>query len=673
VSELEQRLAAVELELHQLKSRSAALQQHPEKPSPMHSQQQPVPPAAYRQEHNQAKQPAPDIPGFNQGTQPAPGMPGFNQGTQPASGMQSVNQPQQPGSRGQGYNQMPQPNPGMHPPASRPAPGVQGFNQPQQQPGPGRQHYHHTQQQAAFNAESYQASPWNAAQQPEKRSMESVLVKYVLPIVFIIVLLIGILMLFIAGIAFGLITEPVRCLLGLILAAGMYTVGLIQQRNKRRPILGKALLGGAHGVLLITISVAHLSYEIIGVVSAALFYLLSCGLVIFSAIRWRSQLLVCIAIVSAYICVFLIDTNQVHAVPLLLIQLLISVSMIILSTKLRYRIANGLAYFLLHFSLMATSSIYDQANNSFLIAALLTQHLVVFVQYMRSKQILPEYHVMQAVGVLAIMSWMSYIYSSQSVVFSAVSLLIAVSYAVSILYYERQELAENHPGKPHQLRIEISVLISAFSLLCFFINLLGRSYLELMLYVIGVVLILYGLRDRHYLLRWIGAAFSFIGVVGVMFSPLKAIFSYEVLCWVVILASFLLIYHECKRCFEEEKLSSEFLSTVLWIEAALAFWFVTIMANLLGKELGSPDSAPYFVSFAWLFYAIAAIVIGTMRQLSKARLTGIILLLVIAVKVVFIDITFLNILIKSLLFTVLGGVGIGVSYFLYNKTDNQNK
>lgn len=536
------------------------------------------------------------------------------------------------------------------------------------------------QQHLGAGAQQIPSAVPHPSKQASGRSVENILVRYVLPIVFIIVLLIGVLMLFIAGVAFGLITEPVRCLLGLLLATAMYVTGMLQHQRSKRPILGKALLGGAHGVLIITISIAHLSYELFGVAVAVAFYVLSCALIIFSAIRWRSQLLVCIAIISAYLCMYLIDIQNIHIIPYLLVQLVISVSMMLLSSKLNYRYAHGIAYFLLHFSLIITSNIHMQAANGYLIAALLIQHLVVFIQYMRKKQLHVESHIMQAVGVLATIGWTAYIYNGKSAVFLTVSLLIATAYAIAILFFERETSNDSNEEQAQlasfKLRIEISALMAAFALLCFFANLLGAHYVNLIIYVTGCSLVLYGLRDAHNLLRWLGAVLLAIGTVGIMFDPLRALFSYEMLCWIVLLASFPVIYRECKQALQYENQHNTSsvatrLSTILWIEAALAFWFITIFGNLIGELIGTADSEPYFVSFAWLLYAVAAIIYGTVRNTAKARLTGIILLLVIASKVVFIDITFLNILIKSILFTVLGGVGILVSYLLYNKTDQQ--
>lgn len=670
IVELEQRLATVEYELQQIKH------------SAQHQQRNAAPPA--QQQGSTQQQ-------FNPQLQS--GQQQFDQQLQPEQ--QRLQQPPfdqqlQPGQ------QLSQQRHTYAPPYAA-APNQQPFNQNQSMPmNPAAQRHTadnskpiHNQSAFGTGVHAQQAGSWggitnnaaatipNFAVPPKQDSnMESILVKYVLPIVFVIVLLIGILMLFIAGIAYGLITEPVRCLLGVLLAAVMYIVGIAQQRFKR-PIWGKSLLGGAHGVFIITISIAHLSYELIGVVFAAVLYGIAFGLITFSAIRWRSQLLVTIAVISGYLCMFLIDFANVHAIPFIVIQLVFSISMMLLSTKLSFRIAYCFAYMLLHVSLLITYGVHEYFSYKFLLAALIIQHLVVFISFMRRKLIGTEHTVVQIIGILAIISWAAYLYNTPggiSWVYAAVTLLIAFSYAIALLFFERmssQDIEDPQLLASINIRTQISTMITAIALLCFFTELIGASFLGLILLLIGTGLILYGLRDEHLILRWFGTCMAIVGATTIVFNVPDKLLSYEVLSWIIMLISIPILYRECKITFTDSKAQPNLLATILWIEAALIFIFMTIIANLMGDNINSASARPYLVSGSWLIYAIAAIIIGSARKLKKARLTGIILLLAIVIKVIFIDITFLNILSKSIMFTILGGVGIVVSFFLYNRTDDK--
>lgn len=662
--ELEQRLASVEHELKQLK----------------HTAQQPE---QTRRQHGQAEQQRP--PQSNANAYAPPHGPASNQHSN-----QHSNRPNQ-GSYAGMPAQQPTPYPTQQP--------AYMANQAQSLAFPANQVQHQQSQWDNRNVPPFQQplqqSQWDnrnappfqmppqqlaagALQAKDASSMESILVKYVLPIVFIIILLVGILLLFIAGVAYGLITEPVRCLLGAFLAACMYIVGLMQQRHKR-PIWGKVLLGGAHGTFIITVSVAHLAYELIGVILAALLYAAAFGLIIFSAVRWRSQLLVTIAVISGYLCMFLIDFDSIHTISFIIIQLVFSISMMLLAAKLNYRYAYGFAYMLLHVSLLITNGLQEYFSYKYLLAALIVQHLVVFVQYMRRQLVYTEHVVAQFIGIIAIISWSAYYYNNPggtSLIYLAVTLIIAVAYALALLYFERalsQEEVAQDLKRSLMLRTEISAIITSIALLFFFIELIGASFIGLVLFLLGTSLVLYGLRDEHPVLRWFGACLVFFGAISIIFDAPSKLASYEVLSWIIMLISIPVVYRECRHTFTGEKAQPNLLAGILWTEAALIFIFMAILANLLGDVIGNNVSTAYLVSMSWLLYAIAAIIVGAARKLKKARLTGIILLLVIVIKVIFIDITFLNLLSKSIMFTVLGGVGIVVSFFLYNRTDEKKE
>ncbi|MEI0737776.1 hypothetical protein VQ056_15745 [Paenibacillus sp. JTLBN-2024] len=91
------------------------------------------------------------------------------------------------------------------------------------------------------------AYPGQQAQVPREpkppKDWEHLIARVWLPRVFIVVLLLGVLWGFTAVVKAGYLTEPVRCLLGVVAAAVMYWLGERQLRSKREA-LGQVLLGG---------------------------------------------------------------------------------------------------------------------------------------------------------------------------------------------------------------------------------------------------------------------------------------------------------------------------------------------------------------------------------------------------------------------------------------------
>src|SRR5690606_3545829 len=135
---------------------------------------------------------------------------------------------------------------------------------------------------------------YQQSMQPKKpkqpRDLENLLVRVWLPRVFIIVLLLGVLWAFLAAVNAGIITESVRCWLGVLGAVVMYVLG-VRQINRDRAGLGKVLLGGSHSILILSISAAHLLFDLIPAAAAISLYLASLAVIIGTALRWRSQTL----------------------------------------------------------------------------------------------------------------------------------------------------------------------------------------------------------------------------------------------------------------------------------------------------------------------------------------------------------------------------------------------
>lgn len=228
IEQLEAKMKAMELELNELRR---------ERPGTGDPRQQPVNPGAHAQRPVQPQVPpqapyaSPQAPGAAYpnppGSQPYQGHPG----QQPMPGQPGV--PGYPGGPGT------VPYPGQPGTAGYPAQAGPHQGQPGQGP--------------------YYGQPRPAgsqAQRPPKPpkppvDWEHAIARVWLPRVFIVVLLLGVLWGFIAAVSAGYLTQPVRCLLGLVAAGAMYFFGERQVRGQREG-LAQVLLGGSVAVLMLT-------------------------------------------------------------------------------------------------------------------------------------------------------------------------------------------------------------------------------------------------------------------------------------------------------------------------------------------------------------------------------------------------------------------------------------
>src|SRR5690606_5949804 len=172
--------------------------------------------------------------------------------------------------------------------------------------------------------------------------------------------------------------------------------------------------------------------------------------------------------------------------------------------------------------------------------------------------------------------------------------------------------------------------------------------------------------------RIIGIVITSIAALNIITNVPTNIVSEETFAWLVLLAGIPALHAGCYRWLAPEKLerSKKSLALLLWAEALIGFIFLTIIVNIFTEQL-TRELRHFSISGAWLAYALAAIVLGIVWRKAKARLTGIIMLFAILVKVLFIDLPDVSLTIRALIFMLLGAVGIVASRVLYtNKLDS---
>lgn len=73
------------------------------------------------------------------------------------------------------------------------------------------------------------------------------------------------------------------------------------------------------------------------------------------------------------------------------------------------------------------------------------------------------------------------------------------------------------------------------------------------------------------------------------------------------------------------------------------------------------------VSIAWAIYGLIGIVLGSIKDHKPFRIFGLGLLFITLAKLVFIDLAYISILIRAILFIILGIIGIAGSRIFYKK------
>ncbi len=531
-----------------------------------------------------------------------------------------------------------------------------------------QQHYQHAQplqqersteaayqgQQPAYGQFPNMQQPANAPRTSSK-DWEYAISRVWLPRVFIVVLLLGVLWLFMAAVNAGYLSEPVRCLLGAVLAAAMYWFGDRQVRQEREA-LGQVVLGGANAVLVLTLFAAHMLYDLIPLGIAFVLYIMSIAFGVFIAVHHRSQTLVIIALLSGYLIPFLAK-SPANPWMFILYTAVFSIAMMLVSVRFDFRAAYIVAITVLHVPLLIlyAQGYYDNSKHLFLIAILL-QHFVLYgiTAAHRYRHKLDQM-ILLPISFFLLSLWMIGLYGSdEGYTFSILTALLSILYSVTAVV-----------SLKHKQMSQLFASIATYGWVVFIVDSVGRDYKASVLLILGMLSFILGIKLRSLLQQIVGLTLYLFSALLIFFNFMPEFFSPETLAWFLLVASMPIPYFVARKQQEPAWVLSLW-NVFNWVEAALGLIFLTQIAYVLTKAF-SNDIMHLSMSGVWILYSAALIVFGLNTNRSRVRLAGVIFLFVILLKVIIIDLPWVSIAVRAVLFIALGLAGIATSRLLYKK------
>jgi uncharacterized membrane protein len=486
---------------------------------------------------------------------------------------------------------------------------------------------------------------------------EHLIARVWLPRIFIVVFLLGVLWGFSAAVSAGIITEPIRCWVGLVVAGIMLWQGE-KQITRSRKALGQVLLGGAVSVVILSLFAAHMLYDLIPSTLAFILYILSIGLGIAVSIRHRSQALVIITMIAGYLVPFLVDSADPNLRVFALYLAIFSITMIILTRHLAFRPAMYVAFGVLHLPLLIGYISVDgtEERYAFLIAVLI-QHVVLFVIYTfrrGSEKSDQSVILFTSFGLLA--AW-GYGMFEGMLIYPLLLAIASTIYSLTAVTFIMQKRT-----------FGVYLAIATWGWFLWLVEVINIDYLSTTLVVEGTIAILLGIIFRSKLQQVTGLLTYLIGSLWVLGTSIDDVGSVETLSWVILLISVAVVYVFIRVVPAAE--GFEFSrNSLVWIEAVLFLIFISHVTNAATDVLDN-DYQYLILSAVWLVYAIAIIAVGILTEIRKARLAGIMLLLITLVKVIFVDLPFVSMSIRAILFLGLGGIGVAISRLFYKGKEN---
>jgi uncharacterized membrane protein len=485
---------------------------------------------------------------------------------------------------------------------------------------------------------------------------EHLIARVWLPRIFIVVFLLGILWGFTAAVNAGILTEPVRCILGIIAAGFMYWQGELQF-HRNRTALGQVLLGGSMGVLILSLFAAHMLFDLISTSLAFLLFIVSIGLSVYTAIRHRSQALIIITLFAGYLVPFLVDSANPSIWIFAGYEALFSITMILLSLRYAFRGVYFVAFGVLHLPLFV-GLISDNVTESraAIIIAVFLQHILLYtLTTFRSKETQMDHPITLYMSFGLVAAWAFGLYGSlnERLVYEWMIASWSVLYSVTAFWLI---------SKKREPAYHLS--IATFSWFLWLVYVLHTDQVSAAILAEGAIALYLGIKLKSKLQQITGITAFLIGLISVLNQPITEIFSTHTFAWLVLLASIGSIYIFLNRILEESKGKTEVKLLLLWSEAILFLIFITQITNVLTESL-TFDYQHLILSAVWVIYAILVIFTGMIMKKQRIRLAGILFIFVALLKIVLVDLPDVSTAIRAILFIGLGAIGVAISRLFY--------
>ncbi|KKC48512.1 hypothetical protein VE23_17740 [Paenibacillus sp. D9] len=507
--------------------------------------------------------------------------------------------------------------------------------------------------------------PLQAAPRPPAPPVdwEHLLGRVWLPRIFIVVLLLGVLWGFAAAVNAGMITRPVRCWLGAAAAACMFAAGIRQMRHKREA-LGQALLGGAHSLLVVTLFAAHMLYGFMSVPLACVLYGIAILLFGATALAYRSQSLMLLAMAAGCLIPFLLDYDAPHVSILVAYEGLFAASALLIGWKLQFRWVYAASYLLLQPALLVAALLgAGDGGEWWFLGAQLLQQAILLTAYLLEKREAPVYSerrglVFTSFAITAGWAYLLLMPKHESQYLILVGIGAAVYSLLAWLQLSKKKEAA-----------ELLAVTATLGWMLLLLESLPGTYAGAALAVEGTLALAIGLRIRAPYQQGAGTIVLFIGAMRIIGKPIDAVASPETFSWIILLAD-LLVLHRIFLPYKQSPRARQASGALLWLTGVLGLAFLTQLTLAASRPLET-DSQRLILSAVWVAYAIALIIAGIMLRRPKARFAGMLLVLLTLLKVIFIDVPGVTIAVRAILFIGLGVVGIAVSRVMYSKQKSQ--
>ncbi|EKN68419.1 DUF2339 domain-containing protein [Schinkia azotoformans] len=489
-------------------------------------------------------------------------------------------------------------------------------------------------------------------QPKEKRDLEKLLTQVWLPRIFMVVMLLGVLWGFKVAIDYGFLTPAVRIILGYIVGAALIYLGQKQLKHAREK-LGIVLLGGSYSILLFTTFAANILFGFFPSPLAFILNIIWLGIGLFLASKHHSQALGVFIAIGGYLIPFLIESENPSIWIFASYETILYLILLYFSLRKKFISLYFVAFALLHL----TFFIYSIAagflsNNDPLVYGVVIQFLFITVIYLKGTFYTTEQRATLFTSFVLTTGWVNITFTD----FAAEQFaLITTVIFLLITYFFKKD----------KDKMVIASVVAAFALITWLIHIFEGDLLQVFLLVEGVALLYLGWNLQSSLQKLAGAIIYSIAFLIAIENNYERLFSIDSMIWLTLLLTAGYVLYGIVKYEKNQNILKWTLvgmNIIVWLRYTLLL-IPLILAGL------DENVIQMTVSFVWAILSVALVVFGVKRNKKSVRLTGVGLLFISLIKVVFFDLFMVSIAIRAILFIGIGVIGILISRIFYSKNN----
>ncbi|MFE4763799.1 DUF2339 domain-containing protein [Bacillus mycoides] len=476
-----------------------------------------------------------------------------------------------------------------------------------------------------------------------------------LPRIFVGIMLLGVIWLFKAGVDAGLLTPAIRVLFGIVLSAGLYYVGDIQIKRERQA-LGLVLAGGSITGIVLTTFAAHYLYEFIPASIAFICNIVWVVLGIYLAKRYRSEYLAIFVAVGAFFVPFLLNSTTPNTYIFFSYETILTISLLWYALRNRYKYLYMISYVVAAIVLFVF----------FVVMSILVENVQV--------QLTVVYGAIHLLLFWHMFSERSFIQEARLAIFSAnaVFFILAISQipefttwglVISAFVHAVMFVLEYRKNK-HSV---FSNLIFGFAMGSFSLAILYEYSLvnaAIVLLLQGFLGMVTAIKVKQNIKLYVGATIYAIGMVQTIFSPFDEFISAGFVAHIILIGTFYYCMIQAKEVLAS--LGKYVYSIALYSLMVIVFITITRIGEVLSTD-GSIISVS--VSLLWMVYALFAVWFGRYRQMNEILYAGLVVLVVTVGKLFLLDLPEVSMMIRAVLFLIVGSIGIVISRMFFSKEE----